>query len=570
MSDGTTKNNLRWFAASLASILCQRPKEEVVSDRAGGSSDGEQRKRAMAEVTRFSFRLAGGLISFGVAWIIFSRFVIPPIIESAYRGEGLPFLNSIISGQAVHPVEHYLASWQLFSWRILGIIFWVGLIPLPLIATGPEVQKYFDARYGKTVALKPEVANTLLALFGLALVFYLYYLHPVGYVYLITEDYWADYGSFLSWAMATCFLAWLLFGDRGLRKPGVVLLALGTFFVAMEEISWGQRILGIPSPTVFTQSNLQGEITLHNFVPNLSKLYVVAGIMISLWSLLLPVLTRKWERLHKWCNKWGIPIVPTHLCPFFLLAVFYLIWVPVYRSDEVSELFLGVAMVVLSLDLVLRAKRGTQVRGAPVTVATAGMTLILSVLTAFLVHFYSSPEELRNNLNDYAVTIFPKNGMHRQAEMLFDYLNARPQFLNAETRFRQALWLMERGEGRKAGMILELALDDQERFKKQSPQSSVPHRVAGQVLALLGRQSEAKAAFLEAIEKDRTRLERATDPSAQTRIRWSLGETFLAMGSFEEASEQLSMARALARDRKTQSLMDRWIRDNLRKDVRIH
>lgn len=527
--------------------------------RASGHSD--ERKRVRAEVGSFLVRLIGGIIAVALLWILVSRFVVPALIASAYRGESLPFLNSIISGQAIHPVEHYLAAWQKMSWRVLGMMLVVGLIPVPLVATGPAVQSYFESRYGSTLALKPEVTNTILAIFGLALVFYLYYLQPVGYVYFITEDYWAEYGSFLSWAAATCFLACLLFRDRGFRKPGVVLLAFGTFFVAMEEISWGQRILDIPSPTVFTQYNIQDEINLHNFVPLGSRVYMVAGIVVGVWSLLLPLVTRKWKRLHKWCGKWGIPIVPTHLWPFFLVAVFYLIWQPVARSGELSELCLGFAMAVLSLDLVLKARRGTQVLGAPVTVAIAGMTLTLSVLTAFLVHFYSSPDNLRDILNAFAGTRLPEMGMHRQAEMLLDYLDARPQLLDPETRFRQALWLMKRGEGRKAGMMLELVLDDQERFKKQMPRSALPHRVAGQVLKLLERQEEAQAEFLRALEKDRARLARLSGTDSEALLRWSLGETLLAMGNFEEASEQLFIARALANP-VLRSGIDWWMRKN--------
>lgn len=511
----------------------------------------------MAEAARFSFCLIGGLIAIASVWIIFSRFVIPALIGSAYRGESLPFLNSIISGQAMHPVENYLASWENVSWRIFGMLLVIGLIPLPLVATGPAVQSYFESRYGSTLALKPEVTNTILAIFGLALVFYLYYLQPVGYVYFITEDYWAEYGSFLSWAAATCFLACLLFGDRGFRKPGVVLLAFGTFFVAMEEISWGQRILDIPSPTVFTQYNLQGEINLHNLVPIVSKQDVIAGIVVGLWSLLLPLLTRKWERLEKWCGKWGVPIVPTHLWPFFLVAVFYLIWQPVVRSGEVSELCLGFAMAVLSLDLVLRARRGTQVPGAPVKVAIAGMTLTLSVLTAFLVHFYSSPEKLREMLNSFAGNSLPGKGMHRQAEMLFDYMNEHSQFATPETRFRHGELLMRSGQAVKAREVLEATLTDQKRFQQERPDSPTPYRIAGQVLTLLGRGDEAKHEFLKAIEKDRARLERSTDASTEVMVRWSLGETLLAMGRFQEASEQLLIARPLA-DRRTGLAID-WL-----------
>jgi hypothetical protein len=42
------------------------------------------------------------------------------------------------------------------------------------------------------------------------------------------------------------------------------LIALGLLFVAGEEISWGQRLLGIESPVFIREHNAQGEINLHN------------------------------------------------------------------------------------------------------------------------------------------------------------------------------------------------------------------------------------------------------------------------------------------------------------------
>ena len=125
---------------------------------------------AIAEAGRFCLRLIGGLTSIALLWIIFSNFVVPPLIASAYRGESLPLLNGIISGQAIHPVEYYLASWETLSWRVLGMLVVLGLIPLPLVATGPEVQRYLEARYSNALALNPLITNTILALSGLALV----------------------------------------------------------------------------------------------------------------------------------------------------------------------------------------------------------------------------------------------------------------------------------------------------------------------------------------------------------------------------------------------------------------
>ncbi len=123
---------------------------EVIQKELG---EGHKWKHGMAEAKRFTLRMIAGLMSLAFLWIIFSRFVVPTVIESAYRGESVPFLNSIISGQAIHPLEHYLAHWEIISWSILGILVMIGLIPIPLLATRPEVQSY-DARGSGSPAIR--------------------------------------------------------------------------------------------------------------------------------------------------------------------------------------------------------------------------------------------------------------------------------------------------------------------------------------------------------------------------------------------------------------------------------
>ena len=191
------------------------------------------------------------------------------------------------------------------------------------------------------------------------------------------------------------------------------------------------------------------------------------------------------------------------------------------------------------------------------------MILTLWLITGFLVQFYSRPGLVNYFLNVFAATRLPNKGMHRQAEILADYMNQHPQFLWPETNFRVGVWLMQTGQQEKAQKILELALSDQERFKKKWQGSPVPYRVAGQVLTLLGREGEAEGAFLQAVEIDQALLEQAKDATAEAWVRLSLGRSLLAMGDSELASREFSLARALRSDRRTQFQIDRWMRKNL-------
>src|SRR5262245_18753493 len=61
----------------------------------------------------------------GVLWLIVAKFVVPPIIEAAYREQSLPFLNGLIQGRTVHSLDLYLDVWNRFAIRVLasGAVF---------------------------------------------------------------------------------------------------------------------------------------------------------------------------------------------------------------------------------------------------------------------------------------------------------------------------------------------------------------------------------------------------------------------------------------------------------------
>jgi tetratricopeptide (TPR) repeat protein len=145
--------------------------------------------------------------------------------------------------------------------------------------------------------------------------------------------------------------------------------------------------------------------------------------------------------------------------------------------------------------------------------------------------------------------------------MLSDYLSRNPQFMMAEMLIEWAEKLMRRGRPSDARKILEGALAEQERLQRRHPDHPAPQRNAGQLLTVLARPEEAERAFLEAIEIDRARLDRANDVASKAWVHFSLGETLLAMGDSEAASIELALARSLAPDRRTRwqmGLIGRW------------
>ncbi|NIR52354.1 hypothetical protein GWO43_27320 [candidate division KSB1 bacterium] len=62
-------------------------------------------------------------------------------------------------------------------------------------------------------------------------------------------------------------------------------LTLIFFFVAMEEISWGQRILGWQTPSFLSSANQQGETSVHN----IESLSLVFDLLYILPAFVLPI-----------------------------------------------------------------------------------------------------------------------------------------------------------------------------------------------------------------------------------------------------------------------------------------
>jgi len=60
-------------------------------------------------------------------WMAVAKLAVPPLIESAYRGESFRLLNETIKEQAQYPVDHYLQKWERNATRVLvaGLAFWI-------------------------------------------------------------------------------------------------------------------------------------------------------------------------------------------------------------------------------------------------------------------------------------------------------------------------------------------------------------------------------------------------------------------------------------------------------------
>ena len=187
------------------------------------------------------------------------------------------------------------------------------------------------------------VANILV----LAVIAYAWFLEarlPDFYYMSVQEDEyieWASFWAFLLAAVAAVVASrepaagrfpWFLYG-----------LALFCFVVAMEEISWGQRVLGYRPPVYFLEHNFQQEFNFHNVIDTdyrklaLSATIAGYGVLLPLLALVAP-LRRLFERI-------GIVVPSLGLLPLFAATfAMYLVY-PFSHSGEWVELMLGLGML---------------------------------------------------------------------------------------------------------------------------------------------------------------------------------------------------------------------------------
>ncbi len=154
---------------------------------------------------------------------------------------------------------------------------------------------------------------------------------------------WASFWAFLLAALAyvrraihyrqtTSTFPWFFYG-----------VALFCFVVAMEEISWGQRVFGYRPPVYFLEYNFQQEFNFHNVVETdyrkLALTLIIAG-----YGIVLP-LAAQFGFLKGWLGRLGIVAPTILLLPVFAASFLLYVVYPWSHSGEWVELILGLGFL---------------------------------------------------------------------------------------------------------------------------------------------------------------------------------------------------------------------------------
>jgi hypothetical protein len=187
---------------------------------------------------------------------------------------------------------------------------------------------------------------------------------PERYDALMEEDRaveWVTVVLFLVAGVVRCYQA------IRTRRVFDVLVGLFCLFVAGEEISWGQRLIGFTPPGVFLEHNTQQEANVHNFADIFGRPKWMLIMALAGYGLLLPALARVGPT-RRLLGRIGASAPSLALTPWFLAAIALLIWYPVTFTGEWVELLAG-WLFVASAPLSLRTVTLTAVAAVPAALA---------------------------------------------------------------------------------------------------------------------------------------------------------------------------------------------------------
>ena len=151
-----------------------------------------------------------------------------------------------------------------------GILSTIGLLISVSFLIKPnlflEFYSYQDQVWKKLLKL---IIFCFPIVFVICAVFVKYNSPESYYQIFLAEDSFIEWLTFLSYFIAfivSCSISITFYrSNYSIFCFFYVLLSIGFFFIAMEEISWGQRLFSISVPELFLKYNKQEEMNIHNF-----------------------------------------------------------------------------------------------------------------------------------------------------------------------------------------------------------------------------------------------------------------------------------------------------------------
>lgn len=207
---------------------------------------------------------------------------------------------------------------------------------------------------------------------------------------VMQEDGWAEWLTFLLFLSCGLIAARGALQSSSKRAERLALAGLAAFgfFVAGEEISWGQRLLAFQPPEIFLEKNYQQESNLHNLLQDIVASRWIVLCIAALYGIAAPLAARAVPR-------WSVLAPRLELAPYFAVVVALEAFYPWELAGELAELLLGAALLRDVLD---RAPLAPGARGEDLALWLQSAAIVVALLLVPLVDAVTAIDATRGTM----------------------------------------------------------------------------------------------------------------------------------------------------------------------------
>jgi hypothetical protein len=256
----------------------------------------------------------------------------------------------------------------------------------------------------------PAIGANLILLGFLGAVAWLEASYPDLYYRSVQEDQALEWASFWSFLIAGGVFALAARNQRRATKALPWFLAgvaLFCFFVAMEEVSWGQRVFGQLPPEYFLAQNYQQELNVHNLASTKLRLFAFRAVIFG-YGVLLPVVAF-FPSIRRLLDRIAIVPPPVELVPSMLVMLLVHIWYPWKFTGEVIECALGFAFLLAAGANAARLSGGRMGDSLLLPVSLASLIAALAFSTTWWSEKRVSPDPVNLELANVEVTALERD-----------------------------------------------------------------------------------------------------------------------------------------------------------------
>jgi len=199
----------------------------------------------------------------------------------------------------------------------------------------------------------------------------IYKTNPRFYKYLTLEDNlleWLTFVLLFLTGVLSLIIALKIRKNQGPYFWFFLIFSILCILFSLEEISWGQRILGIKSPEFFLEHSSQREINIHNVLQKWGKALSIfwitydletkhiAGLTLFVYGTCLPIIALN-RRISSFFRRIQLVVPPPILSFSFLIAALMTFDKPTEREEEIGEFFFSICLFLFTVMEHLKLER---------------------------------------------------------------------------------------------------------------------------------------------------------------------------------------------------------------------